>query len=57
MTVNDYGIELLSSAPPPIEEALRRWRSPEGLGEALIACCEGMGLAEQRFRTIARILV
>ncbi|MEE3109738.1 MAG: DNA ligase-associated DEXH box helicase, partial [Pseudomonadota bacterium] len=56
VTVNDYGIELLSSAPLPEEEgALRRWLSPEGLGEALIACCEGTGLAEQRFRTIARI--
>lgn len=56
VTVNDYGIELLSSAPLPQEEAeLRRWLSPKGLGEALIACCEGTGLAEHRFRTIARI--
>ena len=56
VTVNDYGIELLSSAPLPEDEtALRRWLSPEGLGEALLACCEGTGLAEQRFRTIARI--
>lgn len=47
VTVNDYGIELLSSAPLPEEErALRRWLSPEGLGEALLACCEGTGLAE-----------
>ncbi|MDA0954757.1 MAG: ligase-associated DNA damage response DEXH box helicase [Proteobacteria bacterium] len=55
-TVNDYGIELLSSAPLPEDEAtLRACLSPEGLGEALLACCEGTGLAQQRFRTIARI--
>ena len=56
VTVNDYGIELLSTEPIDADEA--EWRSllsTDRLLDDLLACLNSSELARRRFRDIARI--
>jgi ATP-dependent Lhr-like helicase len=53
---NDYGIELLSQTPLPVEE--RAWRellAARDLVDDLLACVNSSELARRRFRDIARV--
>ncbi len=53
---NDYGIELLSAEPLPIDEASwRRVLSPDDLLEDLLACLNSTELPRRQFRDIARV--
>jgi len=55
-SANDYGFELLSSAPLDLTEA--DWRavlSPDDLAPDLLACMNAAQLARRQFREIARI--
>jgi ATP-dependent Lhr-like helicase len=56
VTVNDYGIELLS--PEPIDTDEREWRrllDPDGLLDHLLASLNTSQLARRAFRDIARV--
>jgi ATP-dependent helicase Lhr and Lhr-like helicase len=56
VTVTDYGIELLSPGPLPLDAA--EWRQllePERLTEDLLDCVNVSELARRQFREIARI--
>lgn len=56
ISANDYGFELLSSAPFPADEP--SWRdllSIEHLGDDLAACIAGGALERHQFRDIARV--
>jgi ATP-dependent Lhr-like helicase len=56
VTVNDYGLELLTTRPlPDVEAAWREALSAEGLLDDLLACVNSSELARRRFRDIARI--
>jgi ATP-dependent Lhr-like helicase len=56
ITTNEYGFELLCEEPFAAEEqTLRRWTSPEGLLEDLLASVNVSDLARRQFRDIARI--
>jgi ATP-dependent Lhr-like helicase len=54
--VNDYGMELLSPAPAPLEEALAAGLlTPEGLAADIQASLNAVEMARRQFREIARI--
>jgi len=54
--VNDYGIELLSPEPAPLEEALAAGLlSPDALGDDIAASLNAVEMAKRQFREIARI--
>lgn len=56
LTVNDYGVELVSQEPVPLDvAALRRLLSPENLLEDILAALNASEMARHRFRDIARI--
>jgi ATP-dependent Lhr-like helicase len=56
LTVNDYGIELVSQAPVPLDaSALRELLSPESLLDDILAALNASEMARHRFRDIARI--
>lgn len=56
LTVNDYGIELVSHEPVPIDEPLlRRLLSTDNLLEDVLAALNASEMARHRFRDIARI--
>lgn len=56
LAVNDYGIELLSPEPAPLEEALAAGLlSPNGLLEDIPASLNAAEMARRQFREIARI--
>ncbi|HEX7184970.1 MAG TPA: ligase-associated DNA damage response DEXH box helicase [Thermoanaerobaculia bacterium] len=54
--VNDYGIELLSPDPAPLDEALAAGLlSPAGLVDDIPASLNAVEMAKRRFREIARV--
>ncbi len=56
LAVNDYGLELLSADPVPLEDAWARGLlSPERLTEDILGSIEATELARRRFREIARV--
>jgi ATP-dependent Lhr-like helicase len=56
LTVNDYGLELVSHDPVPVDEALlRAVLSPDRLLEDILAALNASEMARHRFRDIARI--
>ena len=56
MAVNDYGFELLSADPPPLEEALAKGLlSSEHLGRDILASLNSVEMAKRQFREIARV--
>ena len=56
ITTNEYGCELLSEEPFAVDEdLLRRWATPDGLVEDLLASVGVSDLARRQFRDIARI--
>jgi ATP-dependent Lhr-like helicase len=56
LAVDDYGIELLSADPAPLEEALAAGLlSPAGLAEDLPASLNAAEMAKRQFRDIARV--
>ncbi len=61
LTANDYGLELLSSEPAPLDAALagsqgtRPLLSPEGLLEEIPASLNASEMARRQFREIARV--
>jgi ATP-dependent Lhr-like helicase len=56
VTMNDYGIELLSSVPLSFDEPQwRRLLSTEALLDDLLACLNTSELARRQFRDIARV--
>jgi ATP-dependent Lhr-like helicase len=57
MSVNDYGFELLSSGPPPLDLALQQGAlfDTNSLSNDLEACLNAAELGRRQFREIARI--
>jgi ATP-dependent helicase Lhr and Lhr-like helicase len=56
MSVNDYGFELLSAEPSPIEEALAAGLlSTEHLARDILASLNSVEMAKRQFREIARV--
>ncbi len=56
LAANDYGLELLSAEPAPLEEALARdLLSPQDLLDDLPAALNASEMAKRQFREIARI--
>ncbi|MEZ5364834.1 MAG: hypothetical protein R2748_21480 [Bryobacterales bacterium] len=56
LSVNDYGIELLSAQPAPLEQALREgWLSPENLEDDALRSMNATEMAKRQFREIARV--
>jgi Lhr-like helicase len=56
MSSNDYGVELLSSDPAPLEEALAAGLlSPHGLVDDVPASLNAAEMARRQFREIARV--
>jgi ATP-dependent Lhr-like helicase len=56
IAVNDYGFELLSADPPPLEEALAAGLlSTEHLGRDILASLNSVEMAKRQFREIARV--
>jgi ATP-dependent Lhr-like helicase len=56
LAVNDYGFELLSPEPAPLDDALRAGLlSPDGLADDLPASLNAAELAKRGFREIARV--
>lgn len=56
MSINDYGIELLSFKPPPLDpHRLSKLLSPENLIEDLLASMNASEMARRQFREIAHI--
>ncbi|HJU68864.1 MAG TPA: ligase-associated DNA damage response DEXH box helicase [Gemmatimonadaceae bacterium] len=56
LAANDYGVELLSAEPAPLEEALEHGLlSPHDLVEDLPAALNASEMAKRQFREIARI--
>lgn len=54
--VNDYGLELLSTRPVPLETALAEGLlSAHGLSEDMLASLNAVELARRQFREIARV--
>ncbi len=55
-SVNDYGIELLTSSAPSLTEAIDKGLfAPQNLAEDIIASLNAAELAKSRFREIAKI--
>ena len=56
MSSNDYGFELLSADPPPLEEALAaNLVTPDNLGADIAASLNATEMARRQFREIARV--
>lgn len=56
MSVNDYGLELISRTPVPVEVALHEeLLSPLHVFEDIIACMNEIEMAKRQFREVARI--
>ena len=56
MSINDYGVELLSPEPAPLREAVDAGLfSPEGLGRDLLDSVNAAEMAKRQFREIARV--
>ncbi len=56
LAANDYGLELLSADPAPLEDALARGLlSPRDLFDDLLAALNASEMAKRQFREIARI--
>lgn len=56
LACNDYGFELLSPEPAPLEEALAAGLfSVEGLKDDILASLNGTEMAKRQFREIARV--
>jgi len=55
MSVNDYGYELLSSRPLPVEPALKSLFDREGLADDILHSLNESEMARRQFREIARI--
>ncbi len=56
MTVNDYGIELVSDRPVELTQArLRDWLSTDNLSDDMLASLNAAEMARHRFRDIARV--
>jgi ATP-dependent Lhr-like helicase len=56
MSVNDYGLELVSRTQPPLEIALSEGLlSPLHVAEDIIGCMNGVEMGRRQFREIARI--
>ena len=56
MSSNDHGFELLSAAPPPLEESLvAGLLSPENLHDDIMASLNATEMARRQFREIARV--
>lgn len=56
LAANDYGFELLSADPPPLEEALANGLlSSESLTDDIIASLNEAELARRQFREVARV--
>lgn len=56
LSFNDYGFEMLSAQPPPLEEALEQGLlADEGLLEDILGSINAAELGRRRFREIARI--
>ncbi|NNJ24306.1 hypothetical protein LzC2_03620 [Planctomycetes bacterium LzC2] len=56
VTVNDYGVELLSPVPAPLEAALNEnLLSPERLREDIAESLNAVEMAKRQFREIARV--
>ena len=56
LTVNDYGVELVSQEPVPLDlPTLRELLSPDHLLEDILAALNASEMARHRFRDIARI--
>ena len=56
VAVNDYGVELLSPVPAPLEEALNDGLlSPERLREEIAESLNAVEMAKRQFREIARV--
>ena len=53
--MNDYGFELLSARPIPLDEALPRLFDPTGLADDILASLNAAELARRQFREIARV--
>ena len=56
MSINDYGVELLSPVEAPLREAIDAGLfSPEGLGQDLLESVNAAEMAKRQFRQIARV--
>lgn len=56
MSVNDYGLELVSRSPPPLEVALHEGLfSPLHVVDDIVACMNEVEMAKRQFREVARI--
>jgi ATP-dependent Lhr-like helicase len=56
MTVNDYGIELISDRAVDLSQRrLRGWLSPDNLEDDILASLNAAEMARHRFRDIARV--
>jgi ATP-dependent Lhr-like helicase len=56
MASNDYGFELLSRSPPPLEQALAAdLLSPEDLAAHIMAALNATEMSKRQFRELARI--
>src|SRR4029079_1466216 len=56
MSVNDYGLELLSRTAPPIDVALHEGLlSPLHVIEDIVACMNEVEMAKRQFHEVARI--
>src|SRR5207237_8567424 len=56
MSANDYGFELLSVSPPPLEDALATGiLSPDALLDDVPASLNATEMAKRQFREIARV--
>jgi ATP-dependent Lhr-like helicase len=56
LAMNDYGFELLSPTPAPLEESLADGLfSPEGIADDVLASLNAAELARRQFREIARV--
>ncbi len=56
IAINDYGMELLSPTPAPLEAALEKGLFDSvGLGEDIAACMNSVEMARREFREIASV--
>jgi ATP-dependent Lhr-like helicase len=53
--MNDYGFELLSANPIPLDDAPPRLFDPAGLADDILASLNAAELARRQFREIARV--
>ncbi|MEN9936651.1 MAG: hypothetical protein RLZZ387_3230 [Chloroflexota bacterium] len=55
LAMNDYGFELLSPEPAPLDEAQTLLLTPQGLTEDVLASLNATEMARRQFREIARV--